>query len=67
LKIKKVRKCKNKKNKYLITLRVSKRAKEIEAKIKKKDVAITAALKGENFLEEEYSNHSDSYIELEQF
>jgi hypothetical protein len=56
----------------LITLKASKRAKEVEAKIKKKDaisnaISATAALKGENFLEEEYSNHSDSYIELEQF
>lgn len=28
---------------------------------------VSAAIKGENFLEEEYSNHSESYIELEQF
>lgn len=56
----------------MITLKASKRAKEVEAKIKKKDaissaISATAALKGENFLEEEYSNHSDSYIELEKF
>jgi hypothetical protein len=30
-------------------------------------ISIAAAKKGENFLEEEYSDHSDSYIELEQF
>jgi hypothetical protein len=29
--------------------------------------SVVVARKGENFIEEEYSNHSDSYIELEQF